>query len=953
MGRKFALVLLILSGLVWTRTASAEPPDEFTLQTAWGGTGSGLQYPTSLALAPNMHAFIANQRGDIFASRGFGQSTKLLTDMRPEVHDFWDRGLLALEVHPEYPARPYLYVLHTYGVPLDDRLPTQGDGCSDPPGGTKDGCVVSGRLIRLTIDPDSLTVVDEVEMLHDWCQQFPSHSVADLKFGPDGALYVSGGDGASFNEVDYGQLGGQEPGTPTPANPCDDPPGGFGVALSRPTAEGGALRSQDLRTSGDPVSASGTVLRVNPMYDPDVPGSNLWLPDNPNVAHPDPIGKLVVAYGLRNPFRMAFDENGRLFIGDVGWFTWEEVNLHSNPTGAVRNFGWPCYEGSSRQGGYDGANLNVCKNLYLDQASNPSTVTTPFYAYHHSFPITSSPGADGCPPAAPPFPVTSSISGLAVYTSGNYPGEYRGALFGADYSRHCIWVMYTDEGGDPDPDTIEVFDFGESLGPVDLEMGPDGNIYLVSRDQHRVFRYAWTGDNDAPKAVIDASALTGEAPLEVTLDGTGSWDPNGHEIVKYEWDLGDGNFESGESVITHTFEKGSHTVRLRVTDFPGLTSEVAEVQIDSSNAPPSVEITSPSPSLTWEVGQEIAYSAVATDPGEGQLPADRFQWDLLIHHCTNELSCHEHHLWTRTGQTSGSFEAPDHGYPSHLELRVRVEDLYGAADSDSVLIYPESVTITMESRPAGVPLSLVDSTRETPYSTEVIVGSRNTISAPETYEDASGEWRFIRWLHGGALSHSIHAPTTDTTYTAVFGQWRDFLDDDNSIFEEDIEWLAAMDITRGCNPPANDLFCPEQVVTRGQMAAFFVRALNLASGAGSNQFTDDNGHLFEREIEILANAGITRGCNPPANNRFCPDQPVTRGQMAAFFVRAFGLSSGVGSNEFVDDDGHLFEREIDILANVGITRGCNPPANTLFCPDQPVTRGQMAAFFHRAADWLP
>src|SRR5690606_18875777 len=150
-----------------------------------------------------MHAFIANQRGDIFALRGFGQSTKLLTDMRPEVHDFWERGLLALEVHPEYPARPYLHVLHTYGVPLDDRLPTQGDGCSDPPGGTKDGCVVSGRLIRLTIDPDSLTVVDEVEMLHDWCQQFPSHSVADLKFGPDGALYVSGGDGASFNEVDY------------------------------------------------------------------------------------------------------------------------------------------------------------------------------------------------------------------------------------------------------------------------------------------------------------------------------------------------------------------------------------------------------------------------------------------------------------------------------------------------------------------------------------------------------------------------------------------------------------------------------------------------------------------------------------------------------------------------------------------------------------------------------
>lgn len=949
MGRKFALALLTVAGLVWTLSAAAEPPAEFTRQTAW----TGLTYPTALALASNGHAFIANQRGDIRASEGFGQPTQLLEDMRGDVHDYWDRGLLGLAVHPEYPALPYLYALHAYGVPLDDRLPIRGDGCPDPPGGTADGCVVSGRLVRLTVDPTTFTVVDKVEMLHDWCQQFPSHSIADVTFGPDGALYVSGGDGASFNDVDYGQFGGTRPGTPTPANPCDDPPGGFGAALSAPTAEGGALRSQDLRTAGDPVSASGTVLRVNPLYDPDDPSSSLALPDNPNIGHPDPIGKLVVAYGLRNPYRIAFDPDGNLYIGDVGWNLWEEVNLHPDPTASVHNFGWPCYEGSSKQGGYAGANLNICQDLYDDEAAHPGTVSFPLYAYHHNDPITNPTTPDNCPPAAPPAWTSSAITGLALYTTGNYPGEYAGALFGADYSRDCIWVMRAGVNGVPDPSTIEVFDFGDEIRPVDIEVGHDGDIYFVSRDRHTVFRYLWTGQNHPPVAVIDASTLSGDAPLDVTLDGTGSHDPDGHEIVKYEWDLdGDGVFETEDPVVAHTFGPGSHTVRLRVTDFPGLTSEVVSVRIDASNVPPTVEITSPSPSLTWVVDQHIEYSAAASDPSEGPLPEDRYQWELIIHHCTSDISCHEHLVWTREGHSSGALDAPDHGYPSHLELRVTVRDQYDVEATDSVLIHPESVLITVESQPSGVPLTAVDRTEESPWSLRVIVGSRNLISAPETHENAEGDWRFVGWLHGGERTQTIHAPASDTTYTAVYGTTREFLDAEGHLFEGDIEWLAARGITRGCNPPVNDLVCPDAVVTRGQMAAFFVRALGLSVGAGSDLFDDDNRHLFEHEIDLLATAGITRGCNPPANTRFCPDDYVTRGQMAAFFVRALGLPVGA-YDLFDDDDGHLFEAEIDRLASADITRGCNPPTNDRFCPDDYVTRGQMAAFFHRAVDWLP
>lgn len=188
-----------------------------------------------------------------------------------------------------------------------------------------------------------------------------------------------------------------------------------------------------------------------------------------------------------------------------------------------------------------------------------------------------------------------------------------------------------------------------------------------------------------------------------------------------------------------------------------------------------------------------------------------------------------------------------------------------------------------------------------------------------------------------------------STFTPTAAPVDTFTDDDASIFEADIEWLAAEGITRGCNPPVNDLFCPDDPVTRGQMAAFLHRALDgvLVPGAPVT-FNDDDGSVFEADIEWLGAVGVTRGCNPPTNDNFCPDDNVTRGQMAAFLVRALGLTDDGGGNLFTDDDGSIFESDIDKLATAGITLGCNPPANDNFCPDTNVTRGQMAAFLHRA-----
>ena len=112
-----------------------------------------------------------------------------------------------------------------------------------------------------------------------------------------------------------------------------------------------------------------------------------------------------------------------------------------------------------------------------------------------------------------------------------------------------------------------------------------------------------------------------------------------------------------------------------------------------------------------------------------------------------------------------------------------------------------------------------------------------------------------------------------------------FSDDNDSVFQSDIEWMFANGYTKGCNPPDNNKFCPNDNVTRGQMAAFLTRVLGLTEQLPGNTFTDDDGSIFENDIEKLAAAEITKGCNPPDNDRYCPDNLVTRGQMAAFLRR--------------------------------------------------------------------
>lgn len=178
-----------------------------------------------------------------------------------------------------------------------------------------------------------------------------------------------------------------------------------------------------------------------------------------------------------------------------------------------------------------------------------------------------------------------------------------------------------------------------------------------------------------------------------------------------------------------------------------------------------------------------------------------------------------------------------------------------------------------------------------------------------------------------------------------------FTDDDGSVHEADINGLAHAEVTRGCNPPDNTHYCPTRSVTRGEMASFLVRALELP-GADPGPFEDISLSVHRADIDALAAAGITRGCNPPANTRYCPDQAVTREQMASFLVRALELPQ-TEDGPFTDTSGSVHAADVDALAAAGITRGCNPPDNTRYCPGQPVTREQMASFLVRGLDIDP
>jgi PKD repeat protein len=389
----------------------------------------------------------------------------------------------------------------------------------------------------------------------------------------------------------------------------------------------------------------------------------------------------------------------------------------------------------------------------------------PYYTYNHSNCVVNYPG---CHTGG------SSITGVAFYQAGSYPAAYHGALFFADHTRNEIWAMMPGANGLPDPANIQSFVGVDATGgaaghPVDLKIGPGGDLFYVDMEDGTLHRISYTAANQPPTARLSASPTTGNAPLTVAFDGSGSTDPEARPLT-YSWDLnGDGTFgDATGPTASYTYTgNGTYNASLRVTDDQG-ASNTASVTITVGNTAPVAIIDTPSATLTWRVGRTIHFSGHATDAQDGTLPPSALTWSVILHHCTTPTDCHTHLIQTFTGVASGSFSAPDHAYPCWLELQLSATDSGGLTSAASVRLDPKTVVLTFRTKPVRLKLAVNATAHKAPFGATVVVGSANSVSAPSPQTVNGSTYRFISWSDGGTRSHTVVAPATNATYTATY-----------------------------------------------------------------------------------------------------------------------------------------------------------------------------------------
>ncbi len=391
-----------------------------------------------------------------------------------------------------------------------------------------------------------------------------------------------------------------------------------------------AFRSQDID------SLAGKILRVN--------DDGTAPTDNPFYDGTNSNRSKVWLYGLRNPYRLSLDATtGELYLGDLGWNTWEEVD-RGVPGG---NFGWPCFEGPIPTEGYSGEAQCV--------ALPPSAVVPPLITYPHS-------AGDG-----------TCVVGGVVYSGTAYPEIYRGRYFFVDYSGNWIKQTVFDSNGTP----ISTTDFARNVDvPVSLDLGPDGNLYYVSFTTGQIVRIRYNG----PTAVASATPTSGYSPLQVAFSSQGSAAPGGGSL-SYLWDFGD-HTTSTAANPTHTYAVtgvATFVATLTVTDANNQNSS-ATTRVTVGSLPPVPTILTPSAG-TVSVGQTIPYSGSATDPDDGEIPPSGLSWTILLHHNTHV------HTFVGSNGPTGSFVAVYHGLGDYAyELILTATDSSGLTASTSVLL---------------------------------------------------------------------------------------------------------------------------------------------------------------------------------------------------------------------------------------------------------------------------
>ncbi|MDZ8052907.1 MAG: LamG-like jellyroll fold domain-containing protein [Aulosira sp. ZfuCHP01] len=413
---------------------------------------SGLIQPTAMDWTPagqlpdGQLMFIAEKSGVVKVFKNGSLLPTPFIDISRQVNNVSDRGLLDIAVHPDFVNNPYVYLAFTYDPP--EVYQNTGLAGPDQEGNR------AGRLIRVTADASKgyTTAIPGSEVIlvgknSTWnnfngfvnstvdfnqppagilpngenIQDFlagdsTTHSVGTVRFGPDGALYLSNGDATSYNQVD--------PRT---------------------------YRVQDID------NLSGKILRIDPI-------TGQGLPDNPFYnGDPNSNRSKVYQYGLRNAFRFTIDpQTGKVYIGEVGWTQWEEINAGGPGT----NFGWPYYEGGS------GVNLMTSGYKDLSQSqtfyASGQTTTPAIYALNH--------GTTG---------INAIIMG-DLYTGSAYPEQYWGDLFFNDLGQGIVRNLSFDSLGNVT--SVETFTMNAQY-VVQMNMGSDGNLYFVDLDNGSVGRW--------------------------------------------------------------------------------------------------------------------------------------------------------------------------------------------------------------------------------------------------------------------------------------------------------------------------------------------------------------------------------------------------------------------------------------------------------------------------------